>query len=265
MTSISRQTHQPLTAFHVKWLAMLLMTADHVAWRFLEYDTHSSEILHFLGRAVAPLMCYLLVVGVYHTHDMKGYAKRLGLFALISQPPFWLFNIGISDAVLLSQNFIENQGQTDWAVMTRLMRGNVLFSLFLSLIALMIRHHKVFNIWEKAILIALLYPIISLCDYGFAMIYMTLLFDYFYKNQPNYLIIAYLLSLPVIYVLIYGFNTTVGLGYMHFGMILTALIIYGFNGRKGSDFGGRYLFYWFYPVHLLVIAMAEYFLLDYVK
>lgn len=261
MTNISRQTHQPLTAFHVKWLAMLLMTADHVAWRFLDYDTHSSEMLHFVGRAVAPLMCYLLVVGFYHTHDIKGYAKRLGLFALISQLPFWLFNIGIAHTALLWQGVSFD----DWVVLTPFIGGNVLFSLLLSLIALMIRHHKSFHLWEKAILIALLYPIISLCDYGFAMIYMTLLFDYFYKNKPNYLIIAYLLSLPIIYVLIYGFNTTVGLGYMHFGMILTALIIHGFNGQKGSDFGGRYLFYWFYPVHLLVIAMVEYWLLDYVK
>lgn len=106
MTNISRQTHQPLTAFHVKWLAMLLMTADHVAWRFLDYDVHSSEMLHFVGRAVAPLMCYLLVVGFYHTHDIKGYAKRLGLFALISQLPFWFFNIGIAHTALLWQGFL---------------------------------------------------------------------------------------------------------------------------------------------------------------
>lgn len=101
------------------------------------------------------------------------------------------------------------------------------------------------------------FAIISLSDYGFAMIYMTLLFDYFYEDKAKCLR-AYLLSLPVIYVLIYGFNRTVGLGYMHFGMILTALLIHGFNGKKGSDFGGRYLFYWFYPVHLLTIAIIEY-------
>ena len=45
---------------------------------------------------------------------------------------------------------------------------------------------------------------------------------------------------------------------MHFGMLLAAVMIYYFNGEKGSNFGGRYLFYWFYPVHLLIIALLAY-------
>lgn len=235
---------------------MLAMTGDHVAWRFLDFDTHLSETLHFFGRLVAPLMCYFLVVGFYHTSNVKQYAKRLFIFALIAQLPFWLFNLGIDTLLFIYQNpkFINTH------FLSQLFFGNVLFSLFLSLIALMIWHNKTFDLYAKLLLTALLYPIISLCDYGFAMIAMTLLFAYFYtKNKPTQLIMAYLLSLPMIYVLIYGFNQTVGLGYMHFGMILTALLIYGFNGKKGNGLGGRYVFYWFYPVHLAVIAVIEFY------
>lgn len=79
------------------------------------------------------------------------------------------------------------------------------------------------------------------------------------------LIAAYLLSIPLIYVLIYGFNQTVGLGYMHAGMILTALLICGFNEQKGKPIGGRHAFYWFYPMHLFVIALMEIIITDYVK
>lgn len=70
-----------------------------------------------------------------------------------------------------------------------------------------------------------------------------------------------MLACPAFYVLTYGFERTVGLGYMHFGMLLAAVMIYYFNGEKGSNFGGRYLFYlfyWFYPVHLLIIALLAY-------
>ena len=53
-----------LNAFVIKCLAMLAMTLDHVAWAFLDVNSHLSEWLHFIGRMVAPIMVYLLVVGV---------------------------------------------------------------------------------------------------------------------------------------------------------------------------------------------------------
>lgn len=235
---------------------MIAMTADHVAWRFLAYDTYLSEWLHFLGRLVAPLMCYFLVVGFYHTKDATAYAKRLLFFAFISQPAFWVFHLGLHETYLLIQNILHGIIHHE---PKQLIYGNVLFSLFLSLMALMIWHDDKPSVSIKLILICLLYPLIDRCDYGFSMIVMTLLFDYFYRqNKPVHLVIAYLLSLPVIYVLIYGFNKTVGLGFMHAGMALTALLIMAFNGEKGSTFGGRYLFYWFYPVHLFFIAVVEF-------
>lgn len=255
--------HRPFNASHLKWFAMFAMTADHLAWRFLAYDSHLSELIHFIGRAVAPLMCYFLVIGFYHSRNISHYVKRLAVFAIISQPPFWLFNIGIHTVA----EAWHAHTWTDIKFLTSLIYGNVLFSLLFSLIALVIIHDKTLHLWAKLLLIALLYPLISLCDYGFAMIYMTLLFDYFYqRHEPKRLIIAYLLSIPLIYVLIYGFKQTVGLGYMHVGMVLSALFIHGFNGQKGKPIGGRYVFYWFYPLHLFVIALIEFIVIkDYIK
>lgn len=237
---------------------MIAMTADHLAWRFLAYDTYLSEWLHFLGRLVAPLMCYFLVVGFYHTKNATAYAKRLLLFAVISQPAFWWYHLGFHDTFTLIQDVMHGIIHHETK---QLIYGNVLFSLFLSLMALMIWHDDKFGVFMKIALILLLYPLIDRCDYGFSMIVMTLLFDYFYRqNKPVHLVIAYLLSLPVIYVLIYGFKKTVGLGFMHVGMVLTAVLIMAFNGEKGSTFGGKYLFYWFYPVHLVIIAVIEFML-----
>ena len=53
-----------LNAFVIKCLAMLAMTLDHVAWAFFDVNSHLSEWLHFIGRMVAPIMVYLLVVGI---------------------------------------------------------------------------------------------------------------------------------------------------------------------------------------------------------
>lgn len=240
---MSDRTFGGLNAFVIKCLAMLAMTLDHVAWAFLDVNSHLSEWLHFIGRMVAPIMVYLLVVGYYHTHDVMAYARRLLVFALIAQLPYWMFSLSI-------ESILQGMPWQDYG------HGNVLFTLFCALMALIVYHNSHSTI-VKLVLIVLMYPVVQLFDYGFALVAMALLFAYFYHDTRKP-IIAYVLACPVFYVLTYGFERTVGLGYMHFGMLLAAVMIYYFNGEKGSNFGGRYLFYWFYPVHLLIIALLAY-------
>lgn len=229
-----------LNAFDIKCIAMLAMTADHVAWAFLDDDTYLAESLHFIGRLVAPLMAYFLVVGYHHSSDVKAYAGRLLFFALISQVPYWLFGHSI-EQVLVGASF------------DGLWRGNVLFTLLVALIGLMIYHSR-WDGFAKFFGIMALYPVAQMSDYGFALVVMALLFAHFYQDKKT-LLIAYVLGCPVFYVLTYGFQATAGLGFMHFGVLLTVPLIYYFNGKKGSSFGGRYLFYWFYPAHLMIIAV----------
>ena len=68
----------------LKIIAMLSMLIDHTWIALISGNTW----MNCLGRLAFPIFAFELVEGYFHTHDVKAYAKRLFLFALISEIPF---------------------------------------------------------------------------------------------------------------------------------------------------------------------------------
>jgi hypothetical protein len=77
---------QLLTNYHIKLLAVLFMTIDHIG-AVLYPDT---QILRTIGRFSFPLFCWLLVQGERHTRDVWKYALRLLVLGVLSQPIYML-------------------------------------------------------------------------------------------------------------------------------------------------------------------------------
>ena len=70
---------------------------------FSDSGTYPAEFLKGIGYFTAPVMCYFLVEGFYKTSSRRAYAKRLFVFALVSQVPYFLaFN---REAAVLNMMF----------------------------------------------------------------------------------------------------------------------------------------------------------------
>lgn len=126
-----------LNGAQLKVIAMVTMLIDHMAVVFLEqlypyvvdmavFDTQTIVYItmRLIGRLAFPIFAYLLVVGFYHTKNIKKYAFRLGVFALISELPFdyamlgrwnWGYqNIFFTLLIGLLMLYLVDNGQSRW-------------------------------------------------------------------------------------------------------------------------------------------------------
>lgn len=227
-----------MSSFVLKIIACVCMFCDH----FGDAVFGTTTFLNFIGRISFPIFCFQIVQGYIHTHDVKKYITRLGLFALISQVPFMLF-----------YHFVFG----DFAI-------NVIFTLLFGLLAILIydKYHKFVGVCCGL----LLATIAQICkfDYGFFGVFIIFIF-YLFHNKKIYLGIIYILSVFIKYLIppiqkgipiyyLFSINTYSLLMYFTCFAIIPILF---YNGQKGKD--AKYLFYIFYPVHLLILAMITFF------
>ncbi|ETT51004.1 TraX family protein [Paenibacillus sp. FSL H7-689] len=203
----------------MQWIAMITMLIDHIGAVFFP---HIIE-LRIIGRIAFPIYAFAVYIGYKHTRDVQKYIWRLFWIAIISQVPFMAaFNH-------YSLNVV-------WTLWSALLVLFVIDKLPSKLLAIPI------------VIGAGWFMEISQMDYGMYGLLLVLLFRYF---QGPVLVVAHVV-LNGLYLLLH--NSSVQM----YSVLATAGIAIAQYYQAGFRMKGpRWVWRYFYPAHLAIIAIIR--------
>ena len=261
-----------LTGYHLKMIALITMCIDHIAavliWRVYvaSYRITASmqlsnsigdkvivwvaenqdavytiyEYMRYIGRIAFPIYCFLLVEGFLHTRNVAKYAGRLALFALISEIPFDLAIEGVW-----------------WS--TRY--NNVFFTLALGLVAIWALSYveKFYEFWQEKkwepilgrILVLSAGLIITIGAGAFSE--MVLFSDYGLGGIIAIVVLYLLRRQKMIAFTVAVLALTVITGEIEILALAMLYPVMMYDGSRGKNM--KFVFYAFYPAHLLILAL----------
>ena len=227
--------HSPLTTSFLKVFAMISMLVDHTGATVISHMRYSSWIANYpwlaahimqiykftrrFGRLAFPIYCFFIVEGYFRTRDVKKYLTRLLVLAVISEFPF---------------DYALHHGQP---LMTK---QNVYWTMVIGLLVIW-----AINDWFRGMTAVQL--IIMINGMLLAKFLRT---DYQYHG-------VFLIELLYITRFSRAIQSLCGGAYLEwyegFPTPLSMLLTFFYNKKKGRPM--KLLFYFFYPVHLMVLGI----------
>ena len=221
------------------------MTIDHIAFAFVPINMVLYYIMRLFGRLTAPIMSFFISEGFIHTRNRKKYLLRLIIFAVISQPFYFIMIFS-----RLPKNAFE--------FLTNL---NVMFTLCLGLISLIIMSNKKILLPLKVIMTGVCFATADLCDWSFIIPAWIMIF-YFLRNDKVKRNVAFI-SVSVVLLLLRFlpcYDSFLQFSYQ-FGVLLSLIPMTFYNEKKRSEveknnrLTGKWLFYIYYPLHMASIIL----------
>ena len=213
---------------------MITMTIDHIALAFVSTDSYLAICMHTIGKITGPIMFFFIAEGYHYTGNLRKYLLRLSGFAAISQIPYSVF---MNHGKLLPFS------------------GNVLFTLFLSLICIIV-YEKIDKKMIKWLMIIAIVAVTYWFDWCFFGAMFAVGFHIFYGDIKKQTL-CYLI-LNVIKVIVTYFQHSGSVYYLLpvlISPLFVLLLLHLYNGEKGGGKMSKYAFYIFYPAHLCVIYL----------
>lgn len=233
-----------LSSFGLHLLAMALMLCDHVCLALMPHRLWMTCV----GRLAFPIFAFLAAEGFFRTRSRARYARRLLVFAILSEMPFDLLAAGRPFYVL---------------------RQNVLWTFLIALGCMQLLE------WAKAeprpaarlvlsagaVLGGFLAGTAFMVDYFGPGVWMVLVFYFFRGNGWRQRLGQLACLLLLNGWLLGGASLTAAMGPLMLVLpvqsfaVLALPFIWRYRGRQGPHGRAvRWLFYGFYPVHLLALA-----------
>ncbi|MBE5949854.1 MAG: conjugal transfer protein TraX [Lachnospiraceae bacterium] len=233
------EDNRGITGSTLKIIAIVIMLIDHVGAVILErfpivgtplYTV--DRILRSVGRLAFPIFCFLLVEGFIYTRDRAKYAVRLFVFALISEIPF---DIAVTGRIF------------------NLTYQNVFFTLlagFLTICVLDEVKQREFNFSSpKAEMVLRLVLTVLITAAGMVAAYL-LKTDYSFAGVLA-IVVMYGIKERKPEAMFGGCAVLTAYKFSEAFAFLDIFLIKMYNGKRGLKL--KYIFYVFYPVHLLVL------------
>lgn len=225
------------SATALKYIAVIAMTIDHVAFMFVLPESPLYFVMRLFGRLTAPVMSFFIVEGFVHTKNYKKYFLRMLVFAIISQPFYF---------VMIFRHTPQNTAEF-------LMNLNVMFNFCISLIMLKIVSGKL-RTEKKILLSGICFMLSDLCDWSIMIPAWVLIFFFFRNSKFR---TALFISVSVVLITLKylpTYNSFAEFSYQY-GVLMAILPIALYNGRRSEKHRkiNRWFFYIYYPLHISVI------------
>lgn len=231
-----------LNSNHLKMIAVLSMTIDHFS--DLIYPGFPADpvavFLHIIGRLTAPVMWFFIGEGYYHTRNIKKYILRLLMFAVLSHFAY-CFAFGICPIPFRGGIF----NQT-----------SVMYPLFVAVLVLWLQDSEIpVKPWLKHSLIFLLVWSAFPADWSCIAVLSAIAM---YRNRGN--LKKQMLSM-MIWVTLYAVVSFIFVnkvyGILQMFVILVYPLLKQYNGERGKAKWTKWLFYLYYPAHLIVVGILR--------
>ncbi len=225
----------------LKVIALASMTIDHLAsviWP--NYPTDWWNILlHIIGRIAAPIFWFMVAEGYHHTHNLKKYGTRLLIFAVISH---FAYNFAFGIPFIPFQTGVFNQTSVIWP-------------LFLGLIGLWVTDHEGLKQWQKTLIILLLTILAFCADWSSIAVLAVINIG---ANRGNFKKqMTTVMMWVAVYAAVYAIFINPLYGMLQLFVCLSFPLLKAYNGQRGEMKGMKYLFYIYYPAHLIICGIIR--------